>query len=259
MLACADLDIGLPDRLLVRHLDLAVAPGDFVAILGPNGVGKSFTLHTLAGLIPPRRGHVTLGGSRLDTLGRRRIARQLGLLLQEDEAGFPGTVQDAVLLGRFAHAGPWRDAGPEDEAAAARALADMDIEALADRPLETLSGGERRRVSLARLLAQEPPALLLDEPANHLDPLHQMRVLDQLRRLARAGRAVVMSIHDPVLAHRFATAVLLLFPDGTWLGGPPAATLTAANLARLFGTPYGSYAGEDGTLLLPLDPAAGRL
>lgn len=252
MLSCHDLTVSVAGRVLVRNLSIELRPGDAVALLGPNGVGKTLTLLTLAGLRRPAHGSVRLDGSPIEGQPRRQVARRIAMLLQEDQDAFPATVLQSALLGRFPHHGPWRAETAADVAITREALACVDLAGLEDRDSATLSGGERRRLALARALAQDAPAVLLDEPVNHLDPGHQGRILRHLRSLAIAhDRAVLMSLHDAVLAGRYATRVLLLFGEGRWAFGPAPELLTAANLNALFGTAYAAYTGPDGTLFLP--------
>ena len=221
-------------RRLVAALDLEVAAGELLCVLGANGAGKSLTLHTLAGLRPATPGSVRLCGRALGDWPRRERARRIGLLTQVSEDPFPGTVLEAVLVGRHPHVGLWGWESAADVAVARAALAACDLADVGERAIDTLSGGERRRVALAAVLAQDPDVLLLDEPQNHLDPHHQLDVLKLLRARADGGRAVVATLHDPSLAARFADQVLLLFGDGRWACGPTATTLTAASLAAIY-------------------------
>jgi iron complex transport system ATP-binding protein len=234
-LACSQLSVAIAGRVLVRDLELAVPSGAVTAILGRNGAGKTLTLHTLAGLRAPSRGAVTLDRQPLASWPRRALARKLGLLTQTTEDPFPATVLDSVLIGRHPHIGFWRWESDADREIARAALAAVAVADLAERDVATLSGGERRRVALATLLAQDPDVLLLDEPINHLDPHHELDVLKLLRERAHAGRTVVMSLHDAGLAARFADHALLLFGNGEWLSGTTAHVLTPATMTRLYG------------------------
>lgn len=220
--------------MLVRDLSFAIAPGELVAILGRNGSGKTLTLHTLAGLRPPAGGEVLMGGLPLASMGRRAVARQAGFLAQDLEESFVTSVLESVLIGRHPHLSLWEWESDEDEQAARRSLSAVDLSALSARMTDTLSGGERRRVAIASLLAQDPAVFLLDEPTNHLDPHHQLAVLTLFRELADAGRAVIATLHDPTLAARFADRALLLHGDGSWSTGPITQELTATKLSELY-------------------------
>jgi iron complex transport system ATP-binding protein len=234
-LACTQLTVEVAGRALVRQLDLAIASGTLTAILGRNGAGKTLTLHTLAGLRAPTHGRVTLDGELLANWPRRALARKLGLLTQTTEDPFPSSVLDSVLVGRHPHIDFWRWESEADRAIARASLAAVALEELAERDVDTLSGGERRRVAIATLLAQNPDVFLLDEPINHLDPHHQLDVLQLLRQKAQAGRTVVMSLHDAGLAARFSDHALLLFGNGEWLSGPTSEVLTPETMTKLYG------------------------
>ena len=155
-LACSELTVEVVDRALVRNLQLAIASGAVTAVLGRNGAGKTMTLHTLAGLRAPARGTVTLDGEPLANWQRRALARKLGLLTQTTEDPFPSTVLDSVLVGRHPHIDFWRWESDADRAIAHEALKAVALDDLAERDVDTLSGGERRRAALATLLAQDP-------------------------------------------------------------------------------------------------------
>lgn len=236
-LACRGLSVAVPGRKLVNDLALALYAGEFVAVLGRNGCGKSLTLHTLAGLRAPGAGDVDLFDTPLAALDRKQVARRLALLPQHSDDAFPTTVLDTALAGRHPHVPPlqWESAGDRDLARAC--LRQVDLEAFAERDVGTLSGGERRRTAIAQVLAQSPTVYLLDEPTNHLDPQHQLDVLELFADRARQGATVVASLHDVNLAARYASRCLLLFGDGRWKLGKVADTLTADTLSELFATP----------------------
>ncbi len=234
MLAAESLDVCVAGRRLVEGLSFSARPGEFACVLGANGAGKSLTLHTLAGLRAPSAGRVSLAGRELRAWPRRERARRLGLLTQVTEDPFPGTVFDAVLVGRHPHLDLWQWETEHDLEVAHRVLQQCELDGFAARAIDTLSGGERRRVALAAVLAQDPDVLLLDEPHNHLDPHHQLDVLRLLRARADAGRAVLATLHDPALAARFADHALLLFGDGRWRYGPTAEVLTAEALSAIY-------------------------
>jgi iron complex transport system ATP-binding protein len=233
--AASGLSVAIAGRTLVRSLELAASAGTVTCVLGRNGAGKTLTMHTLAGLRPACEGQVVLDGTALSEWPARSLARRIGLLTQTTEDPFPSTVLETVLIGRHPHIGFWQWESEDDRRIASSALAAVGLLELADRDVATLSGGERRRVAIATLLAQDPAVYLLDEPINHLDPHHQLDVLGLMRARAQAGRAVVMSLHDAGLAARFSDHALLLFGDGEWLAGPTAEVLTEETMTRLYG------------------------
>jgi iron complex transport system ATP-binding protein len=227
----------VPGRLLVDGLDLELERGEIVAVLGPNGTGKSLTLATLAGLRRPALGNVTLNSQDIFLNPRQRTAQQLALLPQVVDDIFPATVLDTALVGRHPHISNFKWESEDDYRITADALRAMGLEDLSARDVLTLSGGERRRLAIAQILAQTPEVYLLDEPTNHLDPQHQLDALQIFRRAADQGAGVVASLHDVNLAARFADRCLLLFGDGRWQIGQTEEILNESNLSELFATP----------------------
>ena len=237
LLRTAALTVRVPGRTLVADLDFELHAGEFIAVLGRNGCGKSLSMLTLAGLRAPDGGSLWLCGAALTTLGRRAVAQRLGLLTQDREESLPLTALESVLLGRHPHIPAWRGESAGDHAIARAALEAMGVGEHAGRLLDSLSGGEQRRAAMAALLAQQPRVFLLDEPTNHLDPHHQLLVLDHFRARCADGAAVLASLHDPSLALRYADRVLLLPGDGSWKLGPAPELLNAAELSALYLTP----------------------
>ncbi len=231
------LRVAVPGRVLIEGLDCEIRAGEFVALLGGNGSGKSLLLRTLAGLRASAGGRVFLCGVGIATLSRREFARRLGFLPQDPESMPQGSVAESVLLGRFAHLGFWEASSQNDLERVERALDQAGIAGLASRELGSLSGGEPRRAAIARLLVQSPSVYLLDEPTNHLDPAHQIGVLARMRSLAREGAAVIVSLHDPNLALRFADRIALLDGKGT-VDLLDARDLGSGHLGKLYGLPY---------------------
>jgi iron complex transport system ATP-binding protein len=229
--------IAIAGRTLVHDLSLTLYPGEFVAILGRNGSGKSLTLHALAGLRPTAEGTVLLSGQEIRRLPRRLVARRLGLLLQDREEALSLSALEATLVGRHPHLKFWQREGTEDLAIALAALRQVGLGDFAQRAVPTLSGGEQRRAAMASLLAQQPQIYLLDEPTNHLDPHHQIQILQTFRALCVQGASVIATLHDPTLAERFADRALLLYGDGRYQLGPVAEVLTAEELSALYLTP----------------------
>jgi iron complex transport system ATP-binding protein len=237
LLDTRQLRVAVPGRVLIDRFDCTIRGGEFVALLGGNGAGKSLLLRTLAGLRPPAAGAVQLDGRDIATLSRREIASRLGFLPQDPDATPQGSLAETVLLGRYAHLGFWEMTGSTDTQRVEAALADVGLGALAGRELGTLSGGEQRRAAIARLLVQAPSIYLLDEPTNHLDPAQQLGILERLRTLTRGGCAVIASLHEPNLALRFADRACLLSGDGS-AELVDCTALAPGHLERLYGLEY---------------------
>jgi len=248
-LHCSGLDITVNDRTLVHNLNLSFAPGTVTCVLGRNGTGKSLTLHTLAGLRSFAKGTVQLGTASLTTFSRRSVAQQLAFVAQDIEEPFPVTVMECAVSGRHPHIDFWQWESAADYAVASQALEDVDLAAFAERSVQTLSGGERRRLAIAVALTQAPDIFVLDEPVNHLDPQHQLQVLKLLRRKADEGRTVIMSLHDPNLALQFADQVLLLFGDGRWNHGNMT-ILDDVTISELYRTPMRTVRMDDRKIVI---------
>jgi iron complex transport system ATP-binding protein len=235
MLHARHLTLTIAERTLCAGLDAELKAGENWVILGANGSGKTTLLHALAGLRAPDAGHIRLEGSEVGGLPPRTRARRIGVLFQEAESEFPATVLETVLTGRYPHLDRWQWEGAQDYRAAEAALEAVGLTGLARRPLATLSGGERRRVEIAALLAQDAPICLLDEPTNHLDLRHQVQVLELLAgRARRPGHLNVFVLHDVNLAARFGTHAILLFDNGECRHGPLADMLNRSHLERLY-------------------------
>lgn len=217
----------------VDGIDLEFSGGELVGILGANGAGKSTLLKTLAGLLPPTQGDVTLGDDPLSGWDRRALARCIAFLPQERVVHWPLSVRATVALGRFPYSGG-RALSSACVAAIDEALAVMDVAQLEDRAVSELSGGELARVLLARALAQDTAYLLADEPTAGLDPAHQITLFEQLSQLAVLGRTVLVAIHDLSLAARYCNRIILLKGGRSIADGPPAQTLTREALAAAF-------------------------
>jgi iron complex transport system ATP-binding protein len=236
MLACTQLTLSVPGRVLCRSLSARFAPGEIWAVLGRNGTGKSTLMHALAGLAAPEEGSVELDGAAVGTQDPRRRARTLGVLLQLEPGAYWGRVEDYVLLGRYPHANSligYTRAVLEEARGALDAVSMADF---ARRRFDTLSGGERQRVRIAQLLAQRPRVYLLDEPLQHLDVAHQGHVLRVIsERVRRHGETAVMVLHEPFWIGRACTHALVLEGDGAVSCGPADEVLTLERLERAYG------------------------
>jgi iron complex transport system ATP-binding protein len=231
LLEATGVEADLGGRQVVGRVDLGVRAGEVVALVGPNGAGKSTLLHVLAGDLVARAGTIRLAGQPVGEWTTRELAMRRAVLPQQTNIGFPFTVRDVVSMGRA----PWAGTIAEDldDEAVEAALREADVVDLASRPVPALSGGERARVSLARVLAQSAQLLLLDEPTAALDIRHQELVLATARRRARHGDAVVVVLHDLRLATR-ADRVVVLERGAGAADGPPDAVLTAELVSRVY-------------------------
>ncbi len=253
LLQTQGLTLAIGGRQVCEVLDLAVEAGQCWALLGRNGVGKTTLLHCLAGLRRADAGKRLLDGDDMARLIPRHIARRVGVLFQQQEDAFPGTVMETALIGRHPYLKSWQWESEQDQQLALDALKQLQIDHLAERQVDTLSGGERQRLALATLLTQRPRLLLLDEPSNHLDIHQQITVLELLTRwAAQAEHACLMTLHDINLATRFCSHALLLFGHGEVVTGTTEEILTEQNLERLYLHPIQKVAGEWGQAFLPL-------
>jgi len=251
-LACKGLRVEIAGRVLVDSLELSIEAGSLLGILGRNGSGKTTTLHTLAGIRHEAPEGVMLDGTPIAAWPRREVARRVGLVTQHLDNPFSTTVLETVVAGRHPHLGFWRWEDRTDREIARDALARVGLAELAERPLETLSGGERRRVAIATLLCQSPSTCLLDEPTNHLDPAHEQAVMLLLKQLADCGHGVAASLHDVNAASRYCDRCLLLFGDGDWTTGPTGQVLTEQALTRLYGVSMReALLGEERVFFIP--------
>src|ERR1700730_8631416 len=238
LLECRGIDVCVGPRTLVRGLDFHVRGGSMLAILGADRSRKRLSLPPLAGLRAPKAGALSISGRPLAEWPRRALARELALLPQNVEDPFPASVIETVLLGRHPHIPRWQWESARDLAIASDALAAVGLAGYEESDVLTLSGGERRRAALAAVLAQTPRIFLLNEPTNQLDPNHQLEALQLLRVRADGGAAVIVTLHDPNLAARFADTALLIGKDGAWRFGRVADILTAQHLSALFDTRF---------------------
>ena len=235
LLKIEDLSVEIGRVQVARALSLSVHPGQFWGLLGPNGVGKTTLLKTLAGIHPVASGQVLLDGKPMAALKRRQIARRLGMLPQHTDYAFEASCEETALVGRHPHLNAWARESRTDRAMARQALAELGLLDLAGRSCMDLSGGESRRLALAAVLVQDPQLMLLDEPTNHLDPANQVTILNVLgERVRRDNKAAIMALHEVNLATCYCSHVLMLYGDGEWEAGPTAELLDVEKLSRLY-------------------------
>ena len=228
-LSLSNLAVRLGDRRVLDGVSLDIAAGEIVGLLGPNGAGKTTLLRAALGLLPAG------GLSSLALMPPKTRAKVAAFLPQAREIVWPMTVERIVALGRVPHLSPGAEAEGADRAAIDRALEAMDLTAMRDRVATKLSGGEQARVLLARVLAQETPLVLADEPVSGLDPAHQIATMEVFAGLARQGRSVLASLHDLALAYRWCDRVVLIDGGRIVAEGAPETVLTPANLGAVFG------------------------
>lgn len=241
-LAAENLVLDRGGERVANSLTTALIPGSITAIVGPNGAGKSSLLLGLAGLLAPTGGRVTLDGADLAALSPRTRAQAVGYLPQTPDIAWDVAVESLVALGRL----PWRDRGTAQVEAAIAALA---LEPLRQRPVSRLSGGERARVLLARVLAGTPRWILADEPLAALDLAHQLGLIAHLKACARAGQGVVVVVHDLAHAMNHADRVLVLDRGTLVAEGAPQAALAPAVITRVWGV-RARWLGEPGAMAL---------
>jgi iron complex transport system ATP-binding protein len=233
--------------LVLQSVTCEVATSELVAVVGPNGSGKTTLLKAMLGLVRVEQGSVLVDGRPVGDWSRRDLARTVGVVGQQEEAVFPLSVLETVMLGRYAHLGPLDAPGPHDHAAVTAALERCDIAGLANRSVDTLSGGEWKRVRIARALAQEPRALILDEPTASLDVRHEMEMFELVHRLVAGGLAGLVITHHLNLAARFADRIVLLNAGVVVTTGTPRHVLNQETLSRVFQWPVAVTTWHDGS------------
>jgi iron complex transport system ATP-binding protein len=248
------VDAGYRERPVLHEVSIGAARGEIVAVVGPNGAGKSTLVRVLAGTLAAERGQVWLGGRDQSELTRREIARRLAVVPQDSDVAFGFSVREVVAMGRAPHQSGLLVASEFDRSVVEGVLARSELESLADRPVAELSGGERRRVVIARALAQQPEVLLLDEPAAHLDIRHAVALYETARREVGERRVACIAVmHDLNAAARWADRVVLLSSGRVRAQGSVDAVLEPGLLEEVFGLPVrvGVDAAEGVRYFLP--------
>jgi iron complex transport system ATP-binding protein len=237
MLSATELCFAYDGHDVLRGVSLTAVAGEIVGVLGPNGSGKSTLLKIISGVLQGYVGSVAFEGEEIRSIARRRLARALAVVPQEPQFGFSFTAMEIALMGRHPHLAGLAFESEADIELARKALELCGVAELAARPIHELSSGERQRVVFARALAQDPRALLLDEPASFLDVRHQVEIHDLVRRLAsEKGCCVLAVMHDLNLAAEYCDRLYLLDDGRIAAEGPTAEVLTYANLKHVFRT-----------------------
>jgi len=252
-LRCRQLDVSIAGIRVVKQLDLELKSGFFLALLGSNGAGKTTLLNCLAGLRPPDHGTVELGDQNIHRMPRRTLARQLGMLQQHSTYVFDSSVMQTALTGRHPHLGLWERESPADHDLARSALNKVDLDDFEHRCVTSLSGGEARRLAFASLLVQQTPIMLLDEPSNHLDLKHQVKIMQMIRELSvQQGGIAIAALHDVNLAMSYCNYALLLMGSGEWRAGPIDEMLTESSLEQTYGCAVERLQGKTGARFYPI-------
>jgi iron complex transport system ATP-binding protein len=226
---------------------IRVTPGSLLAVAGPNGSGKTTLVRALLGHLEAEAGEALLGGRSIRSWRPGEVAQNVGVVSQREEIVFPLTVRQTVMLGRYPRLGPLAAEGPADHAAVTAALQRCDVEWLASRRVDSLSGGEWQRVRVARALAQEPRILVLDEPTAALDVRHEMELLELIRALVNDGLAGLIITHQLNLAARFADRIVLMACGRVIADGPPGEVFRTDVLESVFEWPLAVTPLPDGT------------
>ena len=236
MIHLDNINAGYAGRLMLQDIAVHIAAGEFVGLIGPNGSGKTTLLRVISGTLPVRRGEVWLRGRRLRDMSRRDVAKIVAYLLQDHAPTLAFSVREVVLMGRSPHLPRFGRESERDLAIAGQAMDRAGVSHIADRPITEISGGERQRAFIAMCLAQEPQAVLLDEPTSHLDIGHQLSILNLVRNLSRQTRLTVVAVfHDLNLAAEYCDRLVLLNQGRVVAIGTPVDVLTTETILNVYG------------------------
>ena len=237
---------------ILNDISFSVEQGEYLCLLGPNGVGKSTLFKCMMGLLPGYRGEIRLDGEEIRTLSPRQLAKKAAYIPQSTGVSFSYSVEEMVLMGTTPQMGRFASPGKRERQAAWRALEKLHIESLAGRVFSQLSGGERQLVLIARALAQGTRLLIMDEPTSSLDYGNQLRVMQRVQALARQGYMILLSSHNPQQALLFADRILALHDGAILADGAPREVITPALLQTLYGIATRLADTEEGRLIVPL-------
>jgi iron complex transport system ATP-binding protein len=245
------LSLTLGQQSALITVSAEIKPGRVTAVLGPNGAGKSSLARVLAGLVAPQSGHVTLNGLPLSAIAAAERARKIGYLAQNGDPAWHVTARDLVSLGRHPHRHRFAALSSQDNSAIDAAMVATDTLHLAERTVDAVSGGERARIQMARVLATGPQWIIVDEPLANLDPPHQRDMLALLKSAAQAGAGVMMIVHQINAAARVADDIILMREGRVIASGAADTTLTATNLELAFGIGFDLIKNGDARIFMP--------
>lgn len=252
LLQTKSLVVNRAEKPICTNFDFELQAGEYWGVLGGNGIGKTTLLNTLAGLRPAAGGEIFINGKSSREWKRKHMARKLGMLFQDSVDTFPTTVRETAMIGRHPYVSFLSVEAKQDRDIVNSALADVSLNEMADRQIDTLSGGERRRLALATLLVQDPLIWLLDEPTNHLDLHHQISMLNLIKEKVEKNKgAALMVLHDVNLVIRFCTHALLMIEHDNIVCGPVADVLNQENLQILYQHPIKKVEADGSSFFFP--------
>lgn len=246
-----NVSCGYDSKTIVKNLSVKIESGEVLSLLGPNGVGKTTFFKTILGFLKPHSGEIILDGQDVKSWNKRKLAKAIGYVPQAHVPPFPFSVLDVVVMGRTAHLGMFASPSKKDIKIAEDALEDLEISYLKEKVYTEISGGERQMVLIARALTQEPQILVMDEPTSNLDFGNQVRVLDQINKLAQKGLGIIMTSHFPDHAFLCSSKVALLEKNHKFTVGSVDQVVTEENLKSAYGVNVKiiSTSNDDGMII----------
>jgi iron complex transport system ATP-binding protein len=252
-LKVSDLDFSYSDKQVLKNVSLELYSGEILGIIGPNGSGKSTFLKCINRILQPQTGEILLKGNRINNFSRKELARNIGYVPQSDNRKFPSTVFDTILMGRKPYIN-WKPK-PKDLNIVTGIIDMLELDDIAMRDVNELSGGQRQKVMIGRALAQEPEIMLLDEPTSDLDLKHQLETLNVIEEQAKQGISAIIAIHDLSLAARYSDKVVML-RDGEIFTAGGVEVLTPENIEAVYGVKVSVREHFGRTLVVPEEPIA---
>ena len=248
-----DVEFSYASTPILENICMELAPAEVLGIVGPNGAGKSTLLRCIDKILKPQRGSILLDGRDINEMRLMELAKRMGYVPQSTSQIFPATVFDTVLMGRRPHLG-WRSS-EKDEEKVLDVLQMLNIESLAMRDINELSGGQQQKVFIARALVQEPDVLLLDEPTSNLDIRHQLEVMEIITSIVREKKiSAIMAIHDLNLASRYADRIVMLNGGTIIDAGNPSSVLTPENIKQVYGVEAVVRNESERPFIVPIRP-----